>query len=118
MCKVFQARRDYIYERMNSIKGVSCIKPEGAFYVMMNVSELLGKTLHGHLITSDSDFASAFLEESMVAVVPCAGFGTPNYVRWTYATSMETVSYTHLCCIASQLAFCSWTGCAVVQRAK
>ncbi len=91
MCKVFQARRDYIYERMNSIKGVSCIKPEGAFYVMMNVSELLGKTLHGHLITSDSDFASAFLEESMVAVVPCAGFGTPNYVRWTYATSMENI---------------------------
>ena len=58
---------------------------------MMNVSELLGKTLHGHLITSDSDFASAFLEESMVAVVPCAGFGTPNYVRWTYATSMENI---------------------------
>lgn len=88
---VFEARRDYIVERMNSIEGVSCIKPEGAFYVMMNIEKLIGKTLGGRIINNGDDFAMAFLEKGLVAVVPCSGFGIDNFVRWTYAASMEDI---------------------------
>ena len=91
MRQAFEARRDYIVERMNSIPGVSCIKPEGAFYVMMNIEQLLGKTICGETIHTCDDFSSAFLKHGLVATVPCSGFGAPNFVRWSYATSMENI---------------------------
>ncbi len=91
MRQAFEARRNYIVERMNSIDGVSCIKPEGAFYVMMNIEKLLGKTIRGEKITSSDDFCTAFLKHALVATVPCSGFGAPNFVRWSYATSMENI---------------------------
>lgn len=91
MRKVFEVRRNYIVERMNNIPGVSCRKPDGAFYVMMNIEKLLGRTIGGKVINNDDDFAVAFLEKGLVAVVPCSGFGAPNFVRWTYATSMENI---------------------------
>ena len=87
----FERRRDYIVERMNKIDGVSCIKPDGAFYVMMNMEKLVGRTLGGRLIENGDDFAMAFLESANVAVVPCSGFGAPMFVRWTYAASMENI---------------------------
>lgn len=87
----FLVRRNYIVERINSIPGVSCIVPNGAFYVMMNIEGLLGKTLGGKLIENDDDFAVAFLENALVAVVPCSGFGMKNFVRWSYAASMENI---------------------------
>jgi len=87
----FEKRRNYIVERMNSIEGVSCIKPEGAFYVMMNINALVGKTLYGVEIKNDDVFAELFLKKSFVAIVPCSGFGMPNYLRWSYATSMENI---------------------------
>ena len=91
MRKVFEVRRNYIVKRMNEIEGVSCIVPDGAFYVMMNLKEQIGKTYGGKLIENDDDFAVAFLEQGKVAVVPCSGFGAPNFVRWTYAASMENI---------------------------
>ena len=91
MRQAFEARRDYIVERMNRIPGVSCIKPEGAFYVMMNIEQLLGKTICGEAIHTCDDFSSAFLKHGLVATVPCSGFGAPNFVRWSYATSMENI---------------------------
>ncbi len=91
MKDVFQQRRDYIVERMNTIEGVSCRKPQGAFYVMMNIKKLLGRTLGGRVIRSGEDFALAFLEKGLVALVPCSGFGAPNFVRWTYAASLENI---------------------------
>ena len=87
----FEKRRDYIVERMNKIDGVSCIKPDGAFYVMMNMEKLVGRTLAGRVINNGDDFAMAFLEGANVAVVPCSGFGAPMFVRWTYAASMENI---------------------------
>lgn len=87
----FEARRNYIVERMNRIEGVSCLKPEGAFYVMMNIEKLIGRTFGGIEITDSDSFAKAFLEQGLVAVVPCSGFGAPNFVRWSYATSMENI---------------------------
>ena len=91
MRQAFEQRRNYIVERMNRIPGVSCIKPQGAFYVMMNLEKLLGKTIGGVTITDDNVFADAFLKQGLVAVVPGAGFGAPNFVRWSYATSMENI---------------------------
>lgn len=91
MRTAFEERRNYIVERMNAIPGVSCIKPQGAFYVMMNLEKLIGKTIHGKVIENGDDFADLFLKEGLVAVVPCSGFGAPNFVRWSYATSMENI---------------------------
>ena len=91
MRDVFEQRRNYLVERMNSIEGVSCLKPDGAFYVMMNIEKLVGRTLAGRVIRDADDFAMAFLEGGLVAVVSCCAFGAPNFVRWTYATSMETI---------------------------
>ena len=91
MRKAFERRRNYIVERMNNIDGVSCINPEGAFYVMMNMEKLLGKTIHGETINSSDDFSAAFLKHGLVATVPCSGFGAPNFVRWSYATSIDNI---------------------------
>jgi aspartate aminotransferase len=87
----FEERRNYIVERISAIPGVSCLKPEGAFYVMMNISQLIGKELYGTEITDSDSFATMFLKKGLVAVVPGTGFGAPNYVRWSYATSMENI---------------------------
>ncbi len=87
----FLERRDYIVKRINEILGVSCIRPNGAFYVMMNMEKLVGRTLGGKLIENDDDFAVALLEKALVAVVPCSGFGMKNFVRWSYAASMENI---------------------------
>ena len=91
MRKVFEQRRNYFVKRLNSIPGVSCIMPEGAFYIMMNIEKLIGRTIGGVEITDDDVFAEAFLKQGLVAVVPCSGFGIKNFVRWTYATSMENI---------------------------
>lgn len=91
MCKAFNERRDYIVKRINDIPGLSCINPNGAFYVMMNIEKLVGRTLGGFLIENDDDFAMALLEKALVAVVPCSGFGMKNFVRWSYAASMENI---------------------------
>lgn len=91
MRDVFEQRRDYIVQRVNAIDGVSCIKPDGAFYIMLNISKLKGKTLGGRVIHNGDDFALTFLEKGLVAAVSCVGFGAPDFVRLTYAASMENI---------------------------
>ena len=91
MRKVFEERRNYMADRINSLPGVHCIKPHGAFYIMMNMSDLAGKELGGKVIRDGGDFAMSFLTAENVALVPCAGFGAPQYLRWTYAASMENI---------------------------
>lgn len=91
MRRAFEERRNYIVERMNQINGVSCIKPEGAFYVMMNIEKLIGKTIQGELIQTSDNFSTAFLKHGLVATVPGSGFGAPNFVRWSYATSLDNI---------------------------
>jgi aspartate aminotransferase len=91
MRDVFARRRDYIVERINSIDGISCIKPDGAFYVMLNISELIGRTLGGKVINNSDDFSLALLESGHVAVVSCTSFGVGNFCRLTYCASMETI---------------------------
>ena len=91
MRDAFQARRDYMVERINAMEGVSCIRPEGAFYIMLNVKEQLGRTICGETINNDDDFATAFLKHGLVALVPGSGFSAPGFVRWSYAASMEDI---------------------------
>lgn len=87
----FKYRRDYMVEAINAIDGVSCKMPHGAFYIMMNIKNLLGKTYYGKIINNSDDFAELFLEKARVAVVPGGGFGAEGYVRWSYATSMDNI---------------------------
>ncbi len=91
MRRAFEERRNYIVSRVNAIDGVSCIKPQGAFYIMMNMEKQLGRTLHGELIKTGDDFSAALLKHGLVATVPCSGFGAPSFVRWSYATNMENI---------------------------
>ena len=91
MRQAFESRRNFFVERLNQIEGVSCLKPEGAFYIMMNCSELFGRQLHGKLIETVDDFAEVFLRIGKVAVIPCTGFGAPDFVRWSYATSLDNI---------------------------
>ncbi len=91
MRKVFEERRDYFVSRVEEIDGVSCLRPDGAFYIMMNIEKLVGRTLHGTEIKNADDFGKVFLEKGNVAVVPCTGFGAPNHVRWSYAVSMDDI---------------------------
>ena len=91
MREAFQARRDHLVARMNEIDGVSCMKPQGAFYVMMNMKSFIGKTMYGQVIHDDNDFAKLFLEKGLVATVPCSAFAAPGFIRWSYATSMQEI---------------------------
>ena len=91
MKAAFDERRQYMVKRISGIDGVSCREPKGAFYVMMNISALMGKTLGGVKIETSDDFANAFLDKALVAVVPGSGFAADDYVRWSYATSMENI---------------------------
>ena len=87
----YTRRRKYFLERISKQEGVSCLEPDGAFYIFMNISGLIGRTIQGVQINSSADFAQALLEKGLVAVVPGEAFGAPGYVRWSYATSMENI---------------------------
>lgn len=91
MKQAFHERRDYMVKRINQIEGVSCLEPHGAFYVLMNISQLKGRELYGKTIHTSDDFAELLLERAKVALVPCSGFGADDYVRWSYATGMDTI---------------------------
>ena len=87
----FEKRRDFLTNAINEIDGVSCRKPHGAFYIMMNIDGVIGKSYNGEKIANADDFARLFLEAEKVAIVPGTGFGAPNYVRWSYAVDMEHI---------------------------
>ena len=91
MNAAFAKRRDYMVERIAAIPGLSCIEPTGAFYVFMNIGGLMNRTFNGHPIDSSDTFAALLLEQAQVAVVPGTGFGAPEYVRLSYALSMENI---------------------------
>jgi aspartate aminotransferase len=87
----FEKRRDYIYNRLNSMKGVKCFNPDGAFYVFPNIKKLLGKTYGGKTINTCTELAEYLLDTARIAVVPGGPFGAPGYIRLSYATSMEHI---------------------------
>lgn len=91
MISEFEKRRNYMYEKINTIKYLSCSKPQGAFYVYVNISELIGAELDGIKLNSSTDLSMVLLEKANVAVIPGAAFGTDSYIRLSYATSMDTI---------------------------
>ncbi len=91
MISAFAKRRDYIAGRLNSMNGVSCYKPVGAFYVFPNFSSYHGRAYQGKKINNSSDLAAFLLEVGRVAVVPGIEFGAEGYQRLSYATSMENI---------------------------
>ena len=82
MKKEFEKRRDYMIQRIEAIDKISCVKPEGAFYCFVDVSEVNKNTL---------EFADKLLDDVKVAVVPGEGFGAPGFIRLSFATSMENI---------------------------
>lgn len=91
MQKAFAERRNFVVERLNAIPGISCRKPEGAFYVFPNVYGLLGKVYRGKTISTSLQLAEFLLEAGRVALVPGEGFGAEDYLRISYATSLDNL---------------------------
>ena len=90
--KAFQERRDFVVNSLNAIKGIKCIKPDGAFYVFPSCKGLIGKKdKNGKKITSDTDFVESLLENNGVAVVQGSAFGLEGFFRISYATSMDKI---------------------------
>jgi aspartate aminotransferase len=89
----FEERRKYMVEKLNKIKGVSCLKPSGAFYAFPNVSKILEKGVkyNGKRIINSFGLADFILKEVEVALIPGSAFEAEGYLRLSYATSMEDV---------------------------
>ena len=91
MVREFQRRRDVIVDRLNAIDGISCRKPEGAFYVCPNIGARRNKAGRGKKLSSPCDIADYLLEEAKVAAVPGEDFGSNAHIRFSYATSLEDI---------------------------
>ena len=91
MNKEFDERRKYIYNRVNNIDKLSAIEPQGAFYLFVDINELIGKSYCGETINNASELAAMLLEKANVAVIPCEDFGYDDHIRLSYAISMEQI---------------------------
>lgn len=87
----FEKRRNYMVDRISKMNNVTLIKPNGAFYIMVCIKEYFGKSINGNTINSSLDFSKSILEEEKVAVIPGAAFGLDDYIRLSYATSLEII---------------------------
>ncbi len=87
----YDTRRKYMISRLDEMKSLTYIYPQGAFYVFINVSELFGKSYNGKLVNSSLELADALLDDEKVAVVPGIAFGLDTHIRLSYVTSMEKI---------------------------
>ena len=92
MKKAFHKRRDLIVDRLNNIDGVSCDTPGGAFYVFPNFKEIINRNVSGNNIKSALDLCMMLLEEKLVVSVSGESFGADDNIRFSYATSEETIN--------------------------
>ena len=91
MRRQFEKRAKHIWERVIALPRITCVRPQGAFYVFPNVSAYFGKTIGQTTITDAVSFSAALLEHSHVAVVPGNDSGFDTHVRLSFATSMEQI---------------------------
>jgi len=91
MVREFNARREWIVKALNGLPGVSCHKPEGAFYVFPDFSAYLGKSFMGKEIKNSTELSEYLLDEAKVAVVMGSAFGAEGFLRLSYATSMNNL---------------------------
>ncbi len=89
MCTEFEKRRDFVFDSLSSMTGVSCQKPGGAFYVYPNISAFFNTLYNGTPIRNSDDFSYYLLNEAKVVVTPGSVFGSDEHIRMSYATSME-----------------------------
>lgn len=87
----FKSRRDYMTATIDKMVNASYVQPGGAFYLMVDVSKTYGKHFNGKKINGSLDFTSIFLDEKHVASVPGIAFGADNYIRLSYANSLENI---------------------------
>ena len=92
MRQEFERRGKYMAQRLNSIEGVDCSEPTGAFYCFPDVSSHYGRNINGVKISGSMDFAKALLEQANVALVPGLPFGCDNNVRLSFACSLEQIT--------------------------
>ncbi|HIC04258.1 MAG TPA: pyridoxal phosphate-dependent aminotransferase [Nitrospirales bacterium] len=91
LVKEFTERRGIMHTQLTTIPGISCLKPDGAFYGFANVSALIGARFSDQSMTSSSQIATYLLHEAHVAIVPGDPFGAPTHIRISYATSREKI---------------------------
>ena len=91
MREKFEERRDYIYDRVAKMPYLKTLKPEGAFYLFVDFSGTYGKKYNDIVLESAAQIGALLLDEELIAVVPCADFGMPDYIRFSYATSNENI---------------------------
>jgi aspartate aminotransferase len=91
MIKEFENRRNFMIFKLEKLNEITIIRPSGAFYIMVNISAYLNTTFKGQKINNSVDFAKVLLEEEKVAVIPGTGFGLDDYIRLSYATSMDII---------------------------
>ncbi|AKJ04263.1 aspartate aminotransferase [Archangium gephyra] len=89
MVEEYRGRRDMVVDALNSMEGVRCRRPEGAFYVLPNVSGLLGRMYKGAPLTGSMQISEILLNDFRVAAMPGAPFGVEGYIRMSFATSRE-----------------------------
>ena len=89
MLDEFRNRREYFYNELTSIKGITCYKPEGAFYLFPNISHYLHTKSDVLKVENSFDFAMHLLYDAHIAAVPGSAFGSEGYLRMSYATSMD-----------------------------
>ncbi len=92
MLTEFDMRRKFLISELNSIPGMSCLTPTGAFYAFPNTSKIYGKSIDNRKISSSSDLALYLLEKAKVALVHGEAFGDDNYIRLSYATSIDEIN--------------------------
>ena len=92
MHQEFEKRRDFVYSKLQEMNGISCAKPQGAFYVFPNISAYLNCTYNGNKIQNSNDLAYYLLKEAKVVLIPGAAFGSDNHIRISYTTSMERLA--------------------------
>ncbi|WP_252250274.1 pyridoxal phosphate-dependent aminotransferase [Clostridium sp. ZBS13] len=91
MVKEFENRRNFMLDKLIKIDELSVLRPNGAFYIMVNIEKYLNTTFKGHNIINSVEFSKVLLNEEKVAVIPGSGFGLENYIRLSYATSMDII---------------------------
>lgn len=89
MLESFRSRREFFYDALTSIEGITCYKPEGAFYLFPNISHYFSKKTEVLKVENSFDLAMHLLYEAHIAVVPGSAFGKEGYLRMSYATSMD-----------------------------
>ncbi len=91
MRKAFAGRRDYMVQRINDMPYISCIEPEGAFYLFADLSAAFSMNYEGRPVESSANMAALLLEHHRIAIVPGEGFGAPDFARLSYATSLDNI---------------------------